>query len=70
MESNELLLICGIAFLMVFLILAVLSVVMRVIMILFPGKKEETDAATIAALTATVHTVIPGTKITMIEEQK
>ena len=70
MGPNELLHICGIAFLMVFVILAVLAVVMRLIIVIFPEKLAGTDAATIAAVTAAVQTVFPGTKITTIKEQK
>ena len=55
---------------MVFVILAVLALVMRLIIVIFPEKLAETDAATIAALTAAVQTVFPGTKVTTIEEQK
>jgi hypothetical protein len=70
MGSNELLQICGIAFLMVFVILTVLASVMRLIIVIFPEKLAETDAATIAGITAAVQTVFPGTKVTSIEEKK
>ena len=70
MGPNDLLQICGIAFLMVFVILAVLAVVMRLIIVIFPEKLAGTDAATVAAVTAAVQTVLPGTKVTAIKEQK
>ena len=70
MGSIELLHICGIAFLMVFVILAVLAAVMRLIIVIFPEKLAGTDAATIAAVSAAVQSVFPGTKVTKIEEQK
>jgi len=70
MESTGLLQICVIAFLMVFTILAVLAGVMRLIIVIFPEKAAATDAAVIAALTAAVQTVFPGTKVTKIEERK
>ncbi len=69
METPELLLICAIAFLVVFLILALLAFVMRLIMLVFPEKVAGADSAIIAAVVAAVHTVFPGTKITKLEER-
>ena len=70
METSELYLICGVAFLIVFLILAVLALLMRFIILLFPGKISDVDAAMIGAVTAAVHTLFPGTKITKMEGPK
>lgn len=70
METNELYVICGIAFLVVFIILAFLAFLMRIIMLIFPEKVAEIDSALIAAVAATVQTVFPGTKITKLEERK
>ncbi len=70
METTELYVICGIAFLVVFLILALLAFLMRIIMLIFPTKIAGFDAAMIAAVAATVQTIFPGTKITDIEEKK
>lgn len=70
MESNGLIQICVIAFLMVFVILSVLAAAMRLIIVIFPEKAAATDAAMVAAVTAAVQTVFPGTKVTTIEEQK
>ena len=70
MGSNELLAICGIAFLFVFVVLAVLALSMRPIILIFPEKKAGTDAAVVAALAASVQPVFPGSKITKIEEKK
>jgi hypothetical protein len=70
MEPTDLTMICGIAFLIVFLILALLAFLMRIIMLIFPVKAAETDPAMIAAVAATVQTVFPGTKITKLEEKK
>jgi hypothetical protein len=70
MESTGLLQICAIAFLMVFAILTILALVMRLIIVIFPEKAVATDAAMIAAVTAAVQTVLPGTKVTTIEERK
>ncbi|MGD8537661.1 MAG: hypothetical protein PVI66_02965 [Candidatus Aminicenantes bacterium] len=70
MEPTDLTLICGIAFLIVFLILAFLAFIMRIIMLVFPEKAAEIDPAIVAAVAATVQTVFPGTKITKLEEKK
>ena len=70
MVSNELFLICCVAFLMVFAILAFLALVMRLIILAFPEKAAETNGAMIAALTSTLQTIFPQTKITKIEEEK
>ena len=64
MEANELYLICGIAFLIVFLILAFLALLMRIIMLIFPEKRAGVDAAMIVAVTTAVQSLFPGTKIT------
>lgn len=69
MESTDLLLICGVSFLMVFVILIVLALSMRLIILLFPEKKAAADAAIVAALTATMQNLFPGTSITKIEEK-
>ena len=55
---------------MVFLILAVLSLVMMLIIFIFPEKEPQTDAATLAALTVAVQCIFPGTKISKVEEEK
>ena len=48
--------------------MALLAVVMRVIIVLFPQKTGKTDAATIAAVASVVSTLYPGTRITKVEE--
>lgn len=70
MPASELLPICIAAFIWVFTILIVLAVVMRLIILIFPEKKAGTDAAVIAALSATVQAAFPGTTINKIEEGK
>lgn len=68
--ATDLLIICGIAFLIVFIILAFLAFLMRLTMLVFPQKAVEMDSAVIAAIAATIHSVFPGTKITKLEEKK
>ena len=70
MQSTDLVVICSVAFLMVFVILAILALLMKLIILIFPEKKAVTDAAVIAAITAAVQTVYPGRKLTKIEERK
>ena len=70
MASLELLFICISAFIAVFVLLAVLALVMRVIIILFPGRTAAAEAVVYAAVASAISTVYPGTKITKIEELK
>lgn len=70
METTELYMICGIAFLVVFIILALLAFLMRIIMLIFPEKVAEIDPSIITAVAATVQTIFPGTKMTKLEEKK
>ncbi len=70
MEPAELTTICGIAFLVVFLILLLLALIMRCMMLIFPEKAVKVDPAIVAAVAATVQTIFPGTKITKLEEKK
>jgi len=70
MQSVDLVVICGVAFLMVFVILAFLALMMRLIILIFPEKKVVSDPAMVAAIAAAVQTVYPGTKLTNVEEIK
>ncbi len=70
MVPTDLTMICGIAFLIVFLILALLAFFMRIIMLIFPIKAAGSDPVVIAAVATTVQAVFPGTKITKLEEKK
>jgi hypothetical protein len=70
MEPTDLIMICGIAFLVVFLILMLLAIIMRIIILIFPEKVAAIDPAVVVAVAATVQTVFPGTKMTKLEEKK
>jgi len=70
METTELYMSCGIAFLVVFIILALLAFLMRIIMLIFPEKVAGIDPAIIAAVAATVQTIFPGMKMTKLKEKK
>lgn len=70
MESHELIFICATAFLWVFSILLLLALLMRVIMLVFVEKSRGPDTAVVAALSAVLASLLPGAKITEIEEKK
>ena len=70
MHSNELLMICISAFAAVFVLLAILALLMRLIIVVFPEKKGVGDAAVVAAVTTVMQTLYPGTKVTKVEEIK
>ncbi len=70
MGSLDLLNMCVAAFSAVFLLLALLALVMRLIIVAFPHKTTGTDAAVFAAVATALSTVYPGTRITKIEEIK
>jgi hypothetical protein len=73
MPTPNLLVICGVAFLVVFVVLAVLAAVMRGLMLLFPEPDEAADGiepALVAAITEAVTAAYPGTQITRIEESR
>jgi hypothetical protein len=67
-ETN-LLIICGTAFLAVFVLLIVLAVIIRLITAAFPCPDNEDDAMVAAAISAAVATAYPGARVTRIEEQ-
>lgn len=69
MQSGELVVICGAALLWVFCILLLLALLMRLIIRIFPAAEKPGDPAVVAALTAVLQAILPGTKVTKIEEE-
>lgn len=67
MSSFSVLTICVAAFVLIFLLLSVLSIMMRGLTYLLPIVEED-DSATIAAITAAYQSVYPDKKVTRIEE--
>jgi hypothetical protein len=67
MASTSILSVCVAAFILIFLLLSLLSVMMRLLTYLFPPIDEE-DSATIAAITAAYHSIYPDSKVTSIKE--
>ena len=70
MESFNLLGICAVAFVAVFLLLSILALIMKAIIVVFPQKAAGVDAVVVAAVSSVVSIVYPGTRITRIEEIK
>jgi len=69
MGSPNLLMICVAAFSAVFLLLAFLALVMKILTNVFPEKvTDKLDAAMLAAISASMSVVYPQTKITKVEQ--
>ena len=68
MGPPNLLMICVSAFCAVFLLLAFLALVMKILTRVFPEKvADELDAAMLAAISTSLSVVYPRTKITKVE---
>lgn len=65
----SLLTICGIAFVSVFVLLSFLALAMYAITVFFPQPRAVADAAVVAAISSTVAQVLPGARVTRIEEE-
>jgi hypothetical protein len=61
---------CVVAFAAVFVLLAFLAAVMHAITLAFPQRKAGLDPTLAAAISATVAAVIPGSRVTRIEEER
>jgi hypothetical protein len=59
---------CGIAFLAVFVLLSLLAGLMSLITIVFPERQRRTDPVLVAAITSSVASLYPGSRVTKIEE--
>ena len=69
MGPPNLLMICVAAFSAVFLLLAFLALVMKILINVFPEKdKGKFDAAMLAAVSASLSVIYPETKITKVEQ--
>jgi len=67
MASTGILSVCIAAFIIIFILLTVLSAMMRALTFLFPPIETE-DSATIAAITAAYNSIYPDRKATRIKE--
>ena len=70
MEPTSLLLLCSTAFVAVFVLLAFLAVAMHLITVCFPQQRTAVDAVVSAAIATTVASIIPGARVTRIEEER
>jgi hypothetical protein len=71
MNEPNLLVLCAMAFLAVFLVLSLLAFLMVLLTNLFPVRSEEgPDAALLAAVGSAAAAAFPGTKVTHIQETR
>ena len=70
MNSPDLIVVSTIGYVVAFAVLAFLALMMRLITLLFPERKDSSDAALIAAVKATYQALSPETTVTKIEETK
>ena len=66
--TTNLVAICGLAFLTVFALLAVLALAMRALTAAFPVRQDGIDPAVVAAISSTVTSLAPGARVVRIEE--
>jgi len=69
MDSTNLFVVSTVGYIIAFVVLGVLAIMMRMITLLFPERKEAGDAALVAAVTATHQALFPGVTVTKIEEK-
>jgi hypothetical protein len=67
MSSAGILEVCIAAFILIFILLSLLSIMMRGLTYLFPVIERE-DEATIAAITTAYRTIYPDRKVTRVKE--
>jgi len=67
MASPDILSVCIAAFTFIFILLSLLSAMMRALTHLFPPIETE-DSATIAAITVAYQSIFPDKKVTRIKE--
>ncbi len=61
--------VCLTTFAVVFSVLAALAAVMHAITLLFPARRAGGDPAVVAAITSTVASFFPHSRVTRIEEE-
>ena len=70
MSSPDILTICGSAFVAIFVLLALLAGLMRLLVFLFPVHAHESDTVVYAAVTAAYQYNYPNLKISEIKEER
>ncbi|MEN8163932.1 MAG: hypothetical protein ABFS37_07375 [Acidobacteriota bacterium] len=69
MQEANLISVCLVAFTSVFGLLIFLAVVMQMITRLFPVRIAQMDSAVVAAIATVVAGIVPGARVTRIEEE-
>jgi hypothetical protein len=67
--ATTMMLVCLVAFAVVFVVLALLASAMHLITVAFPGPTTENDGAIVAAISSSVASLVPGARVTRIEEE-
>ncbi len=67
MELSSILLMCGVAFVAVFILLGLLALVMEGITLLFPERVPTVEAAVVAAVAGAVASLYGGARVIKIE---
>lgn len=70
MIATSLVVVSAMVFMVVFAVLAALAAAMRLMTLLFPFRTSGVDAALAAAVSSTVTTLVPGARVTRIEEDR
>lgn len=69
MHATSLVVVCVIAFAVVAAVLTALAASIRLLTILFPARVAAVDAAVVAAVSTAAASLIPGARVTRIEEE-
>ena len=67
MELSGILLMCGVAFVAVFILLGLLALVMEGIILLFPQRAPAVEPAVVAAVASAVASLFGGARVIRIE---
>ena len=67
--TTNLVSVCALAFASVFILLSFLALAMHVITVVFPERQRFSDPVVVAAISTAVATLLPGARVTKIEEE-
>jgi hypothetical protein len=70
MDTTNLLAVCTVSFVVVFVVLALMAGLMRVLIRVFPEPVAKVDGPTLAAIAAACSVHNPGTRVTEVKEVK
>lgn len=69
MIDTSLVVVCGTAFIAVFLLLSVLAIIIRLVTLVFPAEDTD-DAALVAAVNAAIARTYSGCHVVRLEEER